>query len=81
LVAVYNILKRHYFTSEKCIKSPSLIYKPLLESALTDVTFSLGIKIGSNVRPPKDVEEKEQFKQLHQWIQGALWTTDRVTQV
>jgi len=34
----------------------------------------------SNVRPPKDVEEKEQFKQLHQWIQGALWTTDRVTQ-
>ncbi|KAL9988815.1 hypothetical protein ACROYT_G003303 [Oculina patagonica] len=41
----------------------------------------LGIAYASsNVKPPKDVQEKEQFKELHQWIQEALRTTNMFAQ-
>ena len=50
-------------------------------SLVSRLIFSLYIKLGSNVNPPKDVQEKEQFRTLHQWIQQALWTSDQAAQV
>lgn len=37
--------------------------------------------LGNNVQPPKDVQEKEQFHKLHQWIQGVLRTEHMFMQV
>ena len=33
------------------------------------------------MNPPKDVQEKEQFRTLRQWIQEALWTSDHAAEV
>lgn len=35
---------------------------------------------GNNVKPPKDVQEKEQFKSLRQWVQETLCTTNMAAQ-
>lgn len=37
--------------------------------------------IGCNVKPPKDVHEKEQFKNLRQWVQEALGNANIAAQV
>ncbi len=56
-----------------------LVIVVLLE--LNSFISLVNLPIGSNVKPPKDVQEKEQFKELHQWIQGALRTTNMFAQV
>ena len=37
--------------------------------------------LGNNVQPPKDVQEKEQVQELHQWIQEVLSTEHMFVQV
>ena len=37
--------------------------------------------LGNNVQPPKDVQEKEQFHKLHQWIREVLCTEHMFVQV
>ena len=37
--------------------------------------------LGNNVQPPKDVQEKEQFQELHQWIREVLCTEHMFVQV